>query len=50
MIDEAKTPEEKLFYLGIGLEALRGTFFRQTMFAEFELKINKERNFKCLAN
>jgi len=42
MIDEAKTPEEKLFYLGIGLEALRGTFFRQTMFAEFELKINKE--------
>ncbi|MGB2172716.1 MAG: oligoendopeptidase F [Porticoccaceae bacterium] len=41
-IEEAKTDEEKLFYLGIGLEALRGTFFRQTMFAEFELKINQE--------
>jgi oligoendopeptidase F len=42
VIEEAKTDEEKLFYLGIGLEALRGTFFRQTMFAEFELKINQE--------
>ena len=42
VISEAKTAEEKLFYLGIGLEALRGTFFRQTMFAEFELKINEE--------
>lgn len=42
VIQEAKTDEEKLFYLGIGLEALRGTFFRQTMFAEFELSINQE--------
>jgi oligoendopeptidase F len=42
VIAEAKTDKEKLFYLGIGLEALRGTFFRQTMFAEFELKINQE--------
>ena len=42
VIEQAKTDEEKLFYLGIGLEALRGTFFRQTMFAEFELKINEE--------
>ena len=42
VISEAKTAEEKLFYLGIGLEALRGTFFRQAMFAEFELKINEE--------
>jgi oligoendopeptidase F len=42
VIDEAKTDNEKLFYLGIGLEALRGTFYRQTMFAEFELKINQE--------
>ena len=42
VIAEAETDEEKLFYLGIGLEALRGTFFRQTMFAEFELKINQE--------
>ena len=42
VIAEATTDEEKLFYLGIGLEALRGTFFRQTMFAEFELSINEE--------
>lgn len=42
MIEDATTDDEKLFYLGIGLEALRGTFFRQTMFAEFELKINEE--------
>jgi oligoendopeptidase F len=42
VINEAKSAEEKLFYLGTGLEALRGTFFRQTMFAEFELKINEE--------
>ena len=42
VIAEAITDQEKLFYLGIGLEALRGTFFRQTMFAEFELKINEE--------
>ncbi|WP_016954035.1 oligoendopeptidase F [Catenovulum agarivorans] len=40
VISEAQTDQEKLYYLGIGLEALRGTFFRQTMFAEFELKIN----------
>jgi oligoendopeptidase F len=42
VIEEATTDDEKLFYLGIGLEALRGTFYRQTMFAEFELKINQE--------
>jgi len=42
VIAEAETDQEKLFYLGTGLEALRGTFFRQTMFAEFELKINEE--------
>ena len=42
VVREAKTDKEKLFYLGIGLEALRGTFFRQTMFAEFELEINRE--------
>jgi len=40
VVNEAKTVEEKLYYLGTGLESLRGTFFRQTMFAEFELKIN----------
>ncbi|MBT8448150.1 MAG: oligoendopeptidase F [Gammaproteobacteria bacterium] len=31
--------DEKIFYLGSSLEAMRGTFFRQTMFAEFELSI-----------
>lgn len=41
VLKQAQTPEEKLFYLGNGLETLRGTFFRQTMFAEFELKMNE---------
>jgi oligoendopeptidase F len=39
MIEHAGTIDEKLFYLGSGLESLRGTFFRQTMFAEFELAL-----------
>lgn len=34
---QAKTREEKLFYLGQRMENIRGTFYRQTMFAEFEL-------------
>ena len=38
MLGQAKTREEKLFYLGQQMENFRGTFFRQTMFAEFELK------------
>ena len=33
--------QERLFYLGTALEAVRGTFFRQAMFAEFELKIHE---------
>ncbi len=37
MTRNAESIDEKLFYLGHGLEGLRGTFFRQTMFAEFEL-------------
>jgi oligoendopeptidase F len=37
MIETAKTPQEKLFYLGQKMEGYRGTFFRQTMFAEFEV-------------
>ncbi|MBX3563209.1 MAG: oligoendopeptidase F [Sphingomonas sp.] len=37
MLKSAKTREEKLFYLGQQMENYRGTFFRQTMFAEFEL-------------
>ncbi len=41
MIANARTDEEKLFYLGGALESIRGTFFRQTMFAEFELAIHE---------
>ena len=40
MIDRAKTKEEKLFYLGQLMENYRGTFFRQAMFAEFQLAIH----------
>jgi oligoendopeptidase F len=40
MLKNAKTREEKLFYLGQQMEGFRGTFFRQAMFAEFELKIH----------
>jgi oligoendopeptidase F len=42
MVAHAKTQEEKLYYLGEGLESIRGTFFRQVMFAEFELAIHEE--------
>ena len=42
MVANAKNKDEKLYYLGEGLEAIRGTFFRQTMFAEFELSIHEE--------
>ena len=41
MVARAKTREEKIFYLGQLLEQLRGTFFRQTQFAEFELKAHE---------
>ena len=32
----AKNDDERLLYLGSALEKLRGTFFRQSMFAEFD--------------
>jgi oligoendopeptidase F len=41
MVAKAKSPAEKLYYLGEGLESIRGTFFRQVMFAEFELAIHE---------
>ncbi len=41
VVARAETPEERLYYLGAGLESLRGTYFRQTMFAEFELRVNE---------
>ncbi|MCV2419616.1 oligoendopeptidase F [Paucibacter sp. DJ2R-2] len=37
MIANAKTREEKIFALSQQLENIRSTFFRQAMFAEFEL-------------
>ncbi|MFT3810389.1 MAG: oligoendopeptidase F [Micropepsaceae bacterium] len=42
MVKNAASKEEKLYYLGMALETMRGTWFRQTMFAEFELKIHEE--------
>jgi oligoendopeptidase F len=41
MLAESTDPAERLFYLGHALEQLRGTFFRQSMFAEFELAIHE---------
>lgn len=36
-IRQARTRDEKIFALGQAIDQLRGTFFRQTLFAEFEL-------------
>jgi oligoendopeptidase F len=41
MLQVAKSDDEKLYYLGSALEGLRATFFRQAMFAEFELAIHE---------
>ena len=38
MLAQARGRDERLFVLGEALERLRATFFRQTMFAEFELQ------------
>lgn len=40
MVANARTKQEKLFYLGQQLEGIRGTFYRQAMFAEFELAVH----------
>ncbi|MBU6298357.1 MAG: oligoendopeptidase F family protein [Alphaproteobacteria bacterium] len=42
MVAHAKSKAEKLYYLGQGLELIRTTFFRQTMFGEFQLAIHEE--------
>lgn len=42
MVKNAKTKEEKLYYLGEALEMMRGTFFRQTLFAEYQLQMHEE--------
>ena len=41
MVSQAKTPAEKVFYLDQLLELFKGTFYRQTQFAEFELAIHE---------
>jgi oligoendopeptidase F len=38
----AKTDDERLLYLGSALEQLRGTFFRQAMFGEFEQRVHAQ--------
>ncbi|MBD3866638.1 MAG: oligoendopeptidase F [Acidobacteria bacterium] len=45
MLEDAKNSgdtEQELFLLGSILDGLRATLFRQTMFAEFELRIHQE--------
>jgi len=42
MVEHAATSEEKLFYLGQALESIRQTFFRQVMFAEFQLSMHED--------
>lgn len=41
MLKGAKGRDERLFYLDRVCETMRSTFFRQTMFAEFELAIHE---------
>lgn len=40
MLKVAKDDDERLLYLGSALENLRGTFFRQAMFADFEREVH----------
>jgi len=42
MVKHARNRAEKLYYLGEGLESIRQKFFRQVMFAEFQLAIHEE--------
>ena len=42
MVEHAASRAEKLYYLGEGVESIRTTYFRQVMFAEFELAIHEE--------
>ncbi len=41
LLERARSDDERLYLLGSYLDNLRGTFYRQTMFAEFELKIHQ---------
>jgi oligoendopeptidase F len=40
VLKSARNDDERMLYLGSELEKLRGTFFRQTMFAEFEREVH----------
>lgn len=40
VLKSAADDDERLLYLGSALETLRGTFFRQAMFAEFEREVH----------
>ncbi len=40
MLKTTKNEDERLFYLGSALEGLRTTYFRQALFAEFELAMH----------
>ena len=40
MLKIAKSDDERMLYLGSALENLRGTFFRQAMFADFEREVH----------
>jgi oligoendopeptidase F len=42
VVTHASDRQQKLFFLGQALESIRTTFFRQAMFAEFELAIHQE--------
>ncbi|MCX6174665.1 MAG: oligoendopeptidase F [Ignavibacteriales bacterium] len=42
MVKKVKTDDEKLYLLGSYLDLLKGTIFRQTQFAEFELELHKK--------
>jgi len=42
LVEHAPSKAEKLYYLGAGLESMRTSYFRQAMFADFELAIHEE--------
>jgi oligoendopeptidase F len=42
LVAHAANRDERLYYLGQGVESIRTTYFRQAMFAEFELAIHEE--------
>ena len=42
MVEHAANRAERLHYLAQGLDSIRSTYFRQVMFAEFELAIHEE--------